>query len=284
MIDNMPSNTVDILNGPIQFGTIAGGPTRPGAQSEVVRINTIKLYDDYLSINVDANNKKATIGIDDTLLMSKAEFATAAAERPDLYGGMVDKAIVAEGVSILDNATASQYYGTDENGVSGVYDLPVYVSTASAEDYTSADETAFEPIDHSVVLKHLANSRVSYPASYEETTLGTNVYDLVKNHYHKVFNSGLQGPYVDGTQTQDVSKIYYAYKVPSRGLSADTYYFSYGNDNYSFTTAAIAANKELRYTPSTGKLTLDGNEIAITAVAPTAVDETKWLSFVSQTD
>jgi len=266
---------------PINVYGIPGTSTETTGEEYGGAVKTVKFYD--YGFNVNVGNNIATIEIDHNDVLTRAEYASASLD--PRYAGTVDRALLADNVTALDNADINQYYGTDENGNVGVFDLPVYVSTADAEEYTSADDVAFEPIDHSVVLKHLANSRVTYPASYEETILGTNVYDLVKNHFHKVYNSGTQGPYISGTTTQDTSAIYYSYKVPAGGLAVDTYYFSYGNSNFSFTTSAvIAANKELKYTPSTDTLSLDGTTITKTAVQPEDVDEEKWLSFVSRTD
>lgn len=121
--------------------------------------------------------------------------------------------------------------------------------------------------------------------------MGTNVYDLVKYHYHKVFNSGSQGPYISGTTTQDTSAIKYQYTVPAGGLTAHVYYFTYNNSSYKFTgTASMVANTILTYTPSSNTLTYKlpssstQTSLTITAVAGSAVETAYWLSFVAKTD
>ena len=48
----------------------------------------------------------------------------------------------------------------------------------------------FVPVDLSVHLKHLGDSTITYASTEEETTLGTNLHDLVVNHFHKVLNNG----------------------------------------------------------------------------------------------
>lgn len=280
-INNLPANTRQELLHPVNVSNI------PDAGQEAVSgsVKNLKYSGHDFNVVIDTNANSATFSANHDNIVTVDDYALLSRSNPLLYRGAVDRAAEADMITGLNGATENQYYGTDENAVIGVYDLPVYVSTGDAEEYTSADETAFEPIDHSVVLKHLANSRVSYPASYEETKLGTNVYDLVKNHYHKVFNNGSQGPYIDGTTTQDTSEIYYSYKVPSGGLTAGTYYFSYGNNNYRFAlNSAVTSGEELIYTPSTDILSLNGAAISKTAVQPTDVDENKWLSFVSRTD
>lgn len=288
-IQNLPNDTTSQLNskiGPIPVTRIEGDHNNVGASTFLGNITALNVYSN--GARIEVNNGTGTLECVGQLtpenVLTKAEFATQAAERPDLYGGRVDRAIVADGVSILNTATENQYYGTNSAGTPGVFDLPVYVSTASAEEYLSVSEKQFVPIKQSVMLEHLANSKVSYPRASEEAKTGTNLYDLVTKHYHKVYNNETQGPYISGTQTQDTSGIYYSYKVPSNGLRSDTYYFSYNNDNFGFTTSAIAATKELIYTPSTNKLTLDGVEIVIAPVDPEEVVESKWLPFVSRTD
>lgn len=277
-------NELDALTHPINFYKQKGTPLSPIGQPEGGPIKDLTVYTKGFLVDIDTAHNFGTVAIDNTETMMLDDFALSAKTNPTEFAGAVDRAVNADHITDLNGATENQYYGTDENAVIGVYDLPVYVSTADAEGYTSADETAFEPIDHSVVLKHLANSRVNYPASYEESKIGTNVYDLVKYHYHKVYNSGTQGPYISGTTTQDVNEIYYSYKVPAYGLNAGTYYFSYGNNNYRFTISTnLSSGKELIYTPSLDRLSLDGTTITKISVQPEDVVETQWLSFVSRT-
>jgi hypothetical protein len=222
--------------------------------------------------------------------MPRNEFAINATSRPDLYWGAVDRALTADHVTVLDDAQPNQYYGTNDNNDKGMFDLPVYVSTMDGEDFSDTDQTTFEPIQNTIRLKHLGNSRLNYTNNDEESTLQTNVYDLVKNHYHKVFNSGSQGPYIEGTTTQDTSAIVYPYTVPAGGLTSGNYYFAYGNNNYRFAVSGtIAARSVYTYIPSENKLKVlpyggSESQVTITSVAPEAVDNTRFLNFVSKTD
>ena len=296
--DRLPENTISELNKKLEdinIQTIGGSSANPGSTTNLGDVTALKFYTFGANVDVDTANKVATIECvgqtDPSLYLLRSEFAVNATARPDLYAGAVDRALNADNVTALDNATADQYYGTNSNGDKGVFDLPIWVSTMDASGYTSVDQATFVPIDESITLKHLANGKVVYPASYEETTLGTNVYDLVKYHYHKVYNSGSQGPYISGTTTQDTSAIKYQYTVPAGGLTAHVYYFTYNNSSYKFTaTTAMVANTLLTYTPSINtlkyKLPSSSTEtsLTITAVAGSAVENDYWLPFVAKTD
>ena len=296
--DRLPENTISELAKKLEnvnIQTIGGSSSNPGSTTNLGNVTALKFYTFGANVNVDTANKVATIECvgqtDPSQFLLRSEFAVNATARPDLYAGAVDRALNADNVTALDNATADQYYGTNSNGDKGVFDLPIWVSTMDASGYTSVDQATFVPIDESITLKHLANGKVVYPASYEEATLGTNVYDLVKYHYHKVYNSGSQGPYISGTTTQDTSAIKYQYTVPAGGLTAHVYYFTYNNSSYKFTaTASMVANTLLTYTPSTNtlkyKLPSSSTEtsLTITAVAGSAVENDYWLPFVAKTD
>lgn len=289
-INNLPADTQSAINAkadPITVYSIEGNPLNIGAVTEIGTMNNLYVYEDGANVTRQGNDiiLECVGQLTPENVLTKAEFAQHAQSQPGLYYGIVDRALVADGVSILNNAQPAQYYGTNAVGTPGVFDLPVYVSTASAEEYQDVKESVFLPIDKSVTLAHLANSKVTYPVRSEEAKTNTNVYDLVTKHYHKVYNSGVQGPYIDGTQTQDTSEIYYEYKVPAGGLNAGTYYYSYNNANYEFALlTSVSANKVLKYVPSTDVLSLDGTEITKSAVIAEAVDENKWLSFNPVTD
>lgn len=296
--DRLPENTISELNKKLEdinIQTIGGSSSNPGSTTNLGDVTALKFYTFGANVSVDTANRVATIECvgqtDPSQFLLRSEFAVNATARPDLYAGAVDRALNADNITALDSATADQYYGTNSNGDKGVFDLPVWVSTMDASGYTSVDQSTFVPIDKSITLKHLADGTVVYPASYEETTLGTNVYDLVKYHYHKVFNSGSQGPYISGTTTQDTSAIKYQYTVPAGGLTAHVYYFTYNNSSYKFTgTASMVANTILTYTPSSNTLTYKlpssstQTSLTITAVAGSAVETAYWLSFVAKTD
>lgn len=295
--DRLPENTIAELAKKLEdisIQTIEGDSTAPGATATLGDVTALKFYKSGANITVDTANKVATIECvgqtnpDDFLL--RKEFAVSATARPDLYGGAVDRALSADNITALDGAGADQYYGTNSEGVAGVFDLPVYVSTMDASSYTDVDQVTFTPIDKGITLRHLADGKVTYTAGNEENDLQTNVYDLVKYRYHKVFNSGSQGPYIEGTTSQDTSAVKYQCEVPSGGLKSHSYYFTYNNTSYKFTgTTSMVAKTVFTYTPSTNTLTYKtptgtDTSLTITQVEGTAVEEAYWLSFVAKTD
>ena len=296
--DRLPDNTIAELAKKLEsvnIQSINGNSTSPGTTENLGDVVALKFYKDGANVTVDSNSKTAIIEcvgqFDENTYMKKVDYAYNSLTHPEMYGGYVDKAISADNITVATEAGPNQYYGTaDDTQDVGMHDLPVYVSTTEAGDYTDADTTTFQPIPQSIMLKHLANSRVLYPANSEESKLQTNVYDLVKNHYHKVYNSGTQGPYIDGSTSQDISAIKYGYTVPVGGLSPHIYYFAYNNQNYSFTTSSnIAAGAEFSFVPSTETLSYQiGSTTPVTLnieeVFGEDVDADYFLNFVSKTD
>lgn len=262
-------------------------------------IQTLKIHS--FGANVSVNG---TTGIlecvgqaDPQTVMYRSQYAPIA-DHTVGKSGYVDKALFADAIDTTGIA-ASQYYGSDEDYPTtdvGWHDLPVYVSTGDAESYTNIDAVLLQPEEKSVALKHLATSRVVYTAADEETEIGDNVYNLVKNHYHKVYNSGSQGPYIEdpqhpGTYIQDTSGIIYTYKVPYGGLGEHIYYLEHNNVNYSFSTAnlgTIPVNTIMEYIPADGTVTVEisgtPHTLTINQVLPSAVDDDYFLEFIAQTD
>lgn len=159
-----------------------GSSENPGPRIvDVGDIKNIRFYQDGVRLSMDSDDETLILEcigqVDDTKVMFKNRYASLEAEYPDLYGGYVDNAVNAEYayyVNGIESANANQYYGTNADNKVGVYDLPVYVSTADAEAFTSLDQFTFEPIDGSVQEKHL------------ETTLK----DKINNNYHAIYDGG----------------------------------------------------------------------------------------------
>ena len=159
-----------------------GSSENPGPRIvDVGDIKNIRFYQDGVRLSMDSDDETLILEcigqVDDTKVMFKNRYASLEAEYPDLYGGYVDNAVNAEYayyVNGIESANANQYYGTNADNKVGVYDLPVYVSTADAEAFTSLDQFTFEPIDGSVQEKHL------------EATLK----DRINNNYHAVYDGG----------------------------------------------------------------------------------------------
>lgn len=297
--DRLPENTISELNKKIENIAIetvdrAGKPTSLG------NVTTLQIHEHGANVTVDNNTNTATIEcvgqVDTSDFLLKSEFAIEAKNNATQYSGWVDKAIYAENVSLVKDAGPEQYYGTDKNKNIGVFDLPTWVSTADVSEgqsFVDVEQATFVPIDGSITLKHLADGRATYTDSNEETSLNTNVYDLVKHHYHKVYNNGLQGPYVEGSESvQDTSGIKFEYKVPSGGLKNQTYYFTYENTTYSFSgTTAMVTNTLLIYRPYQNTLvyklpnSTTETTITITKITnTTSINKANILPFVSTTD
>lgn len=294
-LTNLPTNTITELNKKLeglQFSTISGTIASPSGKIDYDDIKGIKFYTDGIRLQYDETNKIAEIECvgqaDPADFMEKTAYAMTSTKDPD-YAGYVEKAITAKNIEILDKIKGqkSVYYGTNDAGTIGAYTLPV--TTVDTSDSVNVETVAFEPIKHSITLKHLADATAIYTASNEETSLGTNVYDLVKNRYHRVLNSKVQGPYDDEGNLAP-ALAYHNYKVPYEQLKARTYYFTYGNDCYKFTlSSALAANTELRYyfTDPDKLVYVTGNTETViehTKVDGSAVEPEYVLSFTSATD
>lgn len=271
-----------------------------GAESQSYPVKTLKVHSHGVNITIPSGSETAILEcvgqVDSDTLLYRSEY-TPIADATTGKSGYVDKALVADNLDTTD-IDGSQYYGSDENLEIGWHDLPVYVSTTDTSPSSSVniDSVLLQPEAQSVALKHLATSRTTYGAGDEETVLNDNVYNLVKNHYHQVYNSGTQGPYIEdpnhpGTYIQDTSSIVYTYKVPYGGMAEHIYYFEYGNDNYTFNTTnlgIIPVNTVLTYIPSSGNIevTISGTTSTLTtnSVSPSVVDEDYFIEFVAQTD
>lgn len=298
---NVPANTNNELNKKLESITIQSltgtSPTTLG------KVDTIAVKTFGAKISVDETNRIATLEcvgqMDPNDYMSKADYAHTSMNDSSKFG-YVDKALKADNLTAVADGTPSQYYGTNVDGIAGVYDLPKWVDTEDPERVLTADAESvmFQPVPHSITLKHLANSKVLYTNYNEETKLNTNVYDLVKNHYHKVYNDAVQGPYSNANNTDPVeATVYYAYTIPSGGLKGQTYQFACGNDLYQFAgTTSMVAGMILQFNPKT-KTLVYGNlkpntdytinnpvTVGVDTLTTDEVKEELWLDFTTQTD
>lgn len=296
--DKLPDDTIAALAGKLENLDMYSIDADTQGETHLGGITTLKVSSDVATVTVNNGVGILEYPSDLGTIMYRSVY-TPIADHTAGKAGFVDKALYADTINTT-GAGPSQYYGTDANyGTTSVgwKDLPVYVSTSTAEYPTvNIDSVLLRPEDRSVALKHLANSRVVYTPADEETDLGDNVYNLVKNHYHQVYNSGTQGPYIEdpnhpGTYIQDTSGIIYTYKVPYGGMIEHAYYFEYNNINYTFNTTnlgTIAVNTVLTYIPSSGNIevTISGTTRTLTTsqVQPTAVDDDYFITFVAQTD
>ena len=299
-IDNAPANTNAELAKKLENITIQS--VTNGKSTTLGEVKTLAVDTFGAKIKVDAANRIATLECVGQMnpedYMTKENYAHASINDSSRFG-YVDKAIQADNLTAVVDGGPNQYYGTNVAGEVGVYDLPKWVDTEDPENDLTADveSVMFQPVPHSVTLKHLANSKVLYTADNEENELNTNVYDLVKNHYHKVYNDAVQGAYSEDNKTPIEATVYYGYTIPSSGLKGQTYQFACGNDLYKFTGATtMTAGMVLQFSPADKKLVYGKlkngtsytveNPIAVTVTPITAaeVNEDAWLNFTTQTD
>lgn len=187
--DRLPENTIQALadldaknmdNIPV---TVLGGRRdRPtGTRTKLGDFKNLEFYEDGVHLDASADGETLTIEVqgqmDESVVMTKNRYATLEAEFPERFGGYVDKAVNADyayAVDGIEEAGANQYYGTDNKGDVGVYDLPVYVSTVDQSSFASLDQIIFVPVDNSITLQHLVPS----------------LRDKINNNYHSVYDDG----------------------------------------------------------------------------------------------
>lgn len=188
--DRLPENTIQALADldaknldTISIDYMEGNSDNPGAGPiHLGDITKIRMYKDGVNMSIDSDGETLVLEclgqVDDTKVMSKDRYATLEAEYPEQFGGYVDNAVNAEyahNVHGIETATNNQYYGTNDAGEVGIYDLPSYVTTVNQESFASLDQIAFVPIDGSVSEKHLS----------------AELADKINNNYHVIYNNGV---------------------------------------------------------------------------------------------
>jgi hypothetical protein len=90
----------------------------------------------------------------------------------------VDNALNARYASIIkgldEYSSANQYYGTNEDNIVGVYDLPIYVSTEEGSHYDNVTDVILTPDEGSV----------------NENSLTEDLRNKINNNYHTVLHNG----------------------------------------------------------------------------------------------
>lgn len=160
-----------------------GSSQKPGAGPNFLgNMKQMRFFQEGVNLSLDQDGETLIVEcigqIDENTVMFKSRYCTIEQEYPDQFGGYVDNAVNAEYATYvhgMEDATPSQYYGTNVDGVVGVYDLPVYVSTAGAEAYGSIEQVLFMPLNDSVQERHLEPS----------------LRDKINNNYHSVYDNGI---------------------------------------------------------------------------------------------
>ena len=168
---NLDSITIDSINGSTKEST--------GERTNLGEIRNIEIYEygTTLSVTGDTLTLECVGQIDENEVMMKKTYATVERMYPDIYTGYVDNAInaaYAEHVHGIAEATAEQYYGTNEEGQVGIFDLPKYVTTVDAEDFTTQDQIIFTPANGSIDEEHL----------------GEELKAKLNNNYHTILSAG----------------------------------------------------------------------------------------------
>lgn len=160
-----------------------GNSTKPGfGPFHVGNATKFRFFEDGVKLSMDSDGETLIVEcigqVDEKTVMFKSRYCTIEAEYPNEFGGYVDNAVNAEYATYvhgIEDATPMQYYGTNKENKIGVHDLPVYVSTADAEDFGSIEQVLFMPINGSVQERHLEES----------------LRNKINNNYHTVYNNGV---------------------------------------------------------------------------------------------
>lgn len=157
--------------------------TTTGKITQIGNVTDIRFYEDGVELNVSEDGKTLIVEckgqVDEDMVMLRHYYASEEMkdpENPELIG-TVDKAvtaIAANAIHGIASAGADKYYGTNEEGLPGIYDIQKFVTTADADSFTNIDQVTFVPIDGSVQEKHLEESLIN----------------KINNNYHKVYNTG----------------------------------------------------------------------------------------------
>lgn len=168
---NLDTITIDTING--------SSKETDGTLSNLGEVRNLRFYESGTNLTVidDTLTIECVGQIDENEVMMRNRYALVEREYPGEYDGYVDNAInakFASDVHGMAQATASQYYGTNADAEVGIYDLPVYVSTVAAENFTDQDAIIFTPVDGSITEAHL----------------GEELKNKINNNFHTIYNSG----------------------------------------------------------------------------------------------
>ena len=173
---NMDSVKIDKLDG--------NGMNSTGTITQLGNITGIRFYEDGLNLEVTEDGETLIVEckgqVDEDMVMLRQLYASQEMldpENPELIG-TVNKAITATSANSITGIEASgadKYYGTDAEGIPGIYNIQKFVTTTSADSFTEIDQIAFVPIDKSVLESHLSD----------------DLANKINNNYHQVYNTGV---------------------------------------------------------------------------------------------
>lgn len=189
--DKLPDDTIKALADldaknmdSIKIDTIDGtSETTTGKITQLGNVTDIRFYEYGVGLELSEDGKTLTVEClgqaDADSVMMRKTYATkemADPTNPELKY-TVDKAvtaIAANAIHGIASAGADKYYGTDKDGNPGIHSIQKFVTTASADAFTSIDQVAFVPINGSVVEEHLS----------------TDLANKINNNYHEIYNTG----------------------------------------------------------------------------------------------
>lgn len=173
---NMDNIKIDMLQG--------SSEVTDGTITQLGNVKNIRFYEDGVNLEVTEDGETLVIEctgqVDEDLVMMRSNYATQEMKdptNPELKY-TVDKAVTAIAASAIHgiaSAGADKYYGTNEEGIPGIYDIAKYITTADAESFTDIDQVAFAPIEGSIQDKHLS----------------TDLLNKVNNSFHTAYDDGV---------------------------------------------------------------------------------------------
>jgi len=189
-INNLPANTLNDINilqdkkiEHIPVYSLGGSRTNPtGVETLLGNFKTLKIYSDGVDFDADTTNKVLTLNIKgqiyESTWMARSHYATLEALSPVQLDGYVDKSVTslsADNISGMSAAGNNKYYGTNNSGNVGIYDLPVYVTTVDQSSFGPMDQIIFTPVNGSVTETHLTQT----------------LADKINNNYHTIYDGGV---------------------------------------------------------------------------------------------
>lgn len=173
---NMDAIKIDVIDG--------ASDTTTGKITQLGNVTDLRFYERGTRLNVSEDGKTLTIECigqaDEDIMMMRNRYATqemADPTNPELKY-TVDKAVTAIAASAIHgiaSAGKDKYYGTDKEGIPGIYDIQKFVTTASVDSFTDIDQVTFVPVDGSVIEAHLHK----------------DLADKINNNYHKIYSTGV---------------------------------------------------------------------------------------------
>lgn len=188
--DKLPENTIQALADldaknmdNIKVDKINGSSTSSsGVITEIGNVKGLRFYNDGVGLSLSDDNNTLIVEckgqFNEDRFMSKNEYAQQSILSPTVLAGYVDKSLestVANQILGIETAGNNKYYGTNETGLPGIYNIKTYVGTADSGSFTDIDQVTFAPIDGSIQDKHLEVS----------------LKNKINNNYHKVYNTGV---------------------------------------------------------------------------------------------